>query len=40
MPGLPPKESLPYPNAPIGVPEEELSDPLPATNDEASPSYV
>uniref|UniRef100_A0A2N9I2C5 Uncharacterized protein n=1 Tax=Fagus sylvatica TaxID=28930 RepID=A0A2N9I2C5_FAGSY len=40
MPGLPPQESLPYSDAPIGVPEEELPDPLPALNDEAGPSYV
>ena len=27
MPQLPPRENLPYPEAPIGVPEEELSEP-------------
>ncbi len=40
MPGLPLQENLPYPNAPIGVPEEELPDPLPAPNEEAGPSFV
>ena len=40
MPELPPQESLPYPDAPIGIPKEELPDPLPASNDEAGPSYV
>jgi hypothetical protein len=29
VPFLPPRESLPYPEAPIGVPEEEVSKPLP-----------
>uniref|UniRef100_A0A2N9H9T8 Uncharacterized protein n=1 Tax=Fagus sylvatica TaxID=28930 RepID=A0A2N9H9T8_FAGSY len=38
MPPLPPQEVLPYPNAPIGVPEEELPDPQPADDDMAGPS--
>lgn len=29
IPELPPRENLPYPDAPIGVPEEEVSAPLP-----------
>uniref|UniRef100_A0A2N9FNG4 Uncharacterized protein n=1 Tax=Fagus sylvatica TaxID=28930 RepID=A0A2N9FNG4_FAGSY len=40
MPELPPRENLPYPKAPIGVPEEELPDPLPESNEEASPSSI
>jgi hypothetical protein len=38
MPQLPPRENLPYPEAPIGVPEEELSEPQPSSNEEAGPS--
>uniref|UniRef100_A0A2N9EMW8 Uncharacterized protein n=1 Tax=Fagus sylvatica TaxID=28930 RepID=A0A2N9EMW8_FAGSY len=38
MSKLPPRENLPYPEAPIGVPEEELQNPLPESNEEASPS--
>ena len=38
MPQLPPQQSLPYPNAPIGVPEEELPEPQPLSNEEARPS--
>ena len=38
MPQLPPQQSLPYPNAPIGVPEEELPEPQPLSNEEAGPS--
>ena len=38
MPQLPPQENLPYPEAPIGVPEEELSEPQPSSNEEAGPS--
>ena len=33
MPELPPRENLPYPNAPIGVPEEEVLKPLPQPNE-------
>uniref|UniRef100_A0A2N9G5W4 Uncharacterized protein n=1 Tax=Fagus sylvatica TaxID=28930 RepID=A0A2N9G5W4_FAGSY len=40
MPQFPPRENLPYPEAPIGVPEEELLDPLPESNEEAGPSTV
>uniref|UniRef100_A0A2N9H328 Uncharacterized protein n=1 Tax=Fagus sylvatica TaxID=28930 RepID=A0A2N9H328_FAGSY len=40
MPELPPQENLPYPEAPIGVPEEELPEPLPEFNEEAGPSTV
>jgi hypothetical protein len=40
MPQLPPRENLPYPEAPIGVPEEELPDPLPESNEEVCPSSV
>jgi hypothetical protein len=40
MPELPPQENLPYPEAPIGVPEEELPEPLPESNEEAGPSSV
>ena len=38
MPQLPPQENLPYPDAPIGVPEEELPEPQPSSNEEAGPS--
>ena len=38
MPQLPPRENLPYSNAPIGVPEEELPEPLPQPSEEAGPS--
>jgi hypothetical protein len=38
MPQLPPRENLPYPEAPIGVLEEELSEPQPSPNEEAGPS--
>ncbi len=38
MPKLPPLENLPYPDAPIGVPEEELPEPQPSLNEEAGPS--
>uniref|UniRef100_A0A2N9ECV3 Uncharacterized protein n=1 Tax=Fagus sylvatica TaxID=28930 RepID=A0A2N9ECV3_FAGSY len=38
MPQLPPQEVLPYPNAPIGVPEEELPEPQPSADDVAGPS--
>ena len=38
MPQLPPRENLPYSEAPIGVPEEELSEPQPSSNEEAGPS--
>jgi hypothetical protein len=38
MPPLPPQEVLPYPNAPIGVPEEELPESQPAADDVAGPS--
>uniref|UniRef100_A0A2N9FLX9 Uncharacterized protein n=1 Tax=Fagus sylvatica TaxID=28930 RepID=A0A2N9FLX9_FAGSY len=38
MPQLPPQENLPYPDAPIGVPEEELPEPQPSADDEAGPS--
>uniref|UniRef100_A0A2N9IPD9 Uncharacterized protein n=1 Tax=Fagus sylvatica TaxID=28930 RepID=A0A2N9IPD9_FAGSY len=38
MPQLPPQENLPYPDAPIGVPEEELLEPQPSSNEEAGPS--
>uniref|UniRef100_A0A2N9I5E2 Transposase (putative) gypsy type domain-containing protein n=1 Tax=Fagus sylvatica TaxID=28930 RepID=A0A2N9I5E2_FAGSY len=38
MPPLPPQEVFPYPNAPIGVPEEELPEPQPADDDVAGPS--
>ena len=38
MPHLPPQEVLPYPDAPIGVPEEELPEPQPAADDVAGPS--
>ena len=38
MTQLPPQEVLPYPNAPIGVPEEELLEPQPAADDVAGPS--
>uniref|UniRef100_A0A2N9GES3 Uncharacterized protein n=1 Tax=Fagus sylvatica TaxID=28930 RepID=A0A2N9GES3_FAGSY len=38
MPQLPPQETLPYPNAPIGVPDEELPEPQPADDDVAGPS--
>jgi regulator of replication initiation timing len=40
MPQLPPRENLPYPEAPIGVPEEELPEPLPQSNEKAGPSSV
>ncbi len=40
MPELPPQENLPYPEAPIGVPEEELPEPLPESNEEAGSSTV
>jgi hypothetical protein len=40
MPQLPPRDNLPYPEAPIGVPEEELPEPLPQSNEEAGPSSV
>ena len=40
MPQLPPRENLPYPEAPIGVPEEELPEPLPQSNEEAGPSAI
>jgi hypothetical protein len=35
MPPLPPQDVLPYPNAPIGVPEEELPEAQPADGDVA-----
>uniref|UniRef100_A0A2N9G9I8 Aminotransferase-like plant mobile domain-containing protein n=1 Tax=Fagus sylvatica TaxID=28930 RepID=A0A2N9G9I8_FAGSY len=38
MPQLPPRENLPYLKAPVGVPEEELSEPQPSSNEEAGPS--
>uniref|UniRef100_A0A2N9HLT5 Uncharacterized protein n=1 Tax=Fagus sylvatica TaxID=28930 RepID=A0A2N9HLT5_FAGSY len=38
MPPLPPQEVFPYPNAPIGVPEEELPEPQPSADDVAGPS--
>uniref|UniRef100_A0A2N9FIG1 Uncharacterized protein n=1 Tax=Fagus sylvatica TaxID=28930 RepID=A0A2N9FIG1_FAGSY len=38
MPPLPPQDVLPYPNAPIGVPEEELPEFQPADDDVAGPS--
>uniref|UniRef100_A0A2N9HYN3 Uncharacterized protein n=1 Tax=Fagus sylvatica TaxID=28930 RepID=A0A2N9HYN3_FAGSY len=38
MPPLPPQDVLPYPNAPIGVPEEELPEAQPADDDVAGPS--
>uniref|UniRef100_A0A2N9II38 Uncharacterized protein n=1 Tax=Fagus sylvatica TaxID=28930 RepID=A0A2N9II38_FAGSY len=38
MPPLPPQEVLPYPNAPISVPEEELPESQPAADDVAGPS--
>lgn len=38
MPRLPPQENLPYLEAPIGVPEEELAEPQPLSNEEAGPS--
>jgi hypothetical protein len=38
MPPLPPQDVLPYPNAPIGVPEEELPEAQPANDDVAGPS--
>jgi hypothetical protein len=38
MPQLPPRENLPYPDAPIGVSEVELLEPLPQPNEEAGPS--
>ena len=38
MPHLPPRENLPYSEAPIGVPKEELSEPQPSSNEEAEPS--
>ena len=38
MPQLPPQEVLPYPDAPIGVPEEELPEPQLAADDVAEPS--
>ena len=38
MPQLPPRENFPYPEAPIGVPEEELPEPQPSSNEEAGPS--
>uniref|UniRef100_A0A2N9IQB2 Uncharacterized protein n=1 Tax=Fagus sylvatica TaxID=28930 RepID=A0A2N9IQB2_FAGSY len=38
MPPLPPQDVLPYPNAPIGVPEEELPEVQPANDDVAGPS--
>ena len=40
MPQLPPRENLPYPEAPIGVPEEELPEPLPQSNEEVGPSAI
>ena len=40
MPQLPPWENLSYPEAPIGVSEEELPEPLPQSNEEAGPSSV
>ena len=40
MPQLPPQEVLPYPDAPIGVPEEELPEPQPAADDVAGPSNI
>jgi hypothetical protein len=40
MPQLPPQENLPYPEASIGVPEEELPEPLSQSNEEAGPSSV
>jgi hypothetical protein len=40
MPQLPPRENLPYLEAPIGVSEEELPEPLPQSNEEAGPSSV
>uniref|UniRef100_A0A2N9FQB6 Uncharacterized protein n=1 Tax=Fagus sylvatica TaxID=28930 RepID=A0A2N9FQB6_FAGSY len=40
MPQLPPWENLPYPEASIGVPEEELPEPLSQSNEEAGPSSV
>uniref|UniRef100_A0A2N9HPZ9 Uncharacterized protein n=1 Tax=Fagus sylvatica TaxID=28930 RepID=A0A2N9HPZ9_FAGSY len=38
MPPLPPQEVFPYPNAPIGVPEEELPESQPAADNVAGPS--
>ena len=39
MPSLPPQESLPYPDAPIGVPEEEIPEPQPRSAEgEGGPS--
>uniref|UniRef100_A0A2N9IFD1 Uncharacterized protein n=1 Tax=Fagus sylvatica TaxID=28930 RepID=A0A2N9IFD1_FAGSY len=38
MPQLPPQGILPYPDAPIGVPEEELPEPQPSADDVAGPS--
>ncbi len=42
VPLLPPRESLPYPDALIGVPEEEVSEPLPHPPEEgdATPPSV
>uniref|UniRef100_A0A2N9HL39 Uncharacterized protein n=1 Tax=Fagus sylvatica TaxID=28930 RepID=A0A2N9HL39_FAGSY len=40
MPPLPPQDVLPYPNAPIGVPEEELPEAQPADDDVAGPSNL
>ena len=38
MSQLPPRENLPYLDAPIGVSEVELPEPLPQPNEEAGPS--
>ena len=39
MPELPPLENLPYPNAPIGVSEEEVQSPCPSQMKEEKPVY-
>ena len=36
IPFLPPRENLPYPDVPIGVPEEEVQEPLPQPLEEGN----